>query len=133
MKNKDYYPAGLSEDSPDTPWNPDKRLPLKEFEITVSQTLSKTITVETDDYRIQVTKEPENGIYERITDTSDTAWDEVFYAEHHTPDQLMKIFARYLEDILMKKDTMPKSPSFLMKLIGECQDWIEDETEFVRE
>ena len=48
MSEADYYPAGAYND-PRAPYN-EVDIPERDFEVTISQTLSRTVTIVTDDY-----------------------------------------------------------------------------------
>ena len=132
----DNYNYPLGADTPSAPWNqhePDE----KEFEVTCSQTLSKTVTVSTTNYEEGVDEEYDEegckcGYY--WCDTSNVDWAEE-YAEndYHTPLQLINLFKRFLEDMVNGTETTPKHPWFLKRLIEECDDWCDDETEFIKE
>lgn len=135
MRESGYYPPGAEFD-PSAPWNqhePDE----KEFEVTCSQTLSKTVTVSTTNYEEGVDEEwdkEEGGVYKSYwCDTSNIDWAEE-YAEndYHTPLQLINLFKRFLEDMVNGTETTPKHPWFLKRLIEECDDWCDDETEFIK-
>lgn len=125
------YPPGA--DTPLAPWNlsePEER----DFEVTVSQTLSKTVTVRTNDYYDEVIEEKNNGLVEHNIDTSDTDWEQAYHEnDYHTPEQLIGLFKRYLEAELGGKQDIPKSPSYLKHLIKECDDWCEDDIEYIGE
>lgn len=134
------YPPGA--DTPSAPWN-QPEIPEKEFEVTISQTLSKTVTVFTDDYvpgasGVDYEPDDEGGYcsvgYQDPDDTSDTHWSEVYHDnDYHTPEQLIGLFKRYLEAELGGKQDIPKSPSYLKHLIEECSDWCEDDIEYIGE
>ena len=125
------YPAGA--DTPLAPWNqsdPKER----DFEVTVSQTLSKTVTVITNDYYDEVIEEKHNDLVEHNIDTTDTDWEQAYHEnDYHTPEQLILLFKRYLEAELGGKQDIPKSPSYLKHLIKECEDWCEDDIEYIGE
>ena len=135
------YPPGAEYD-PNAPWN-EPEVPEKEFDVTCCQTLSKTVTVYTDNYTPGaegVDYEPDDeGGYTAIgwhddDDTSDTNWAEEYHAnDYHTPLQLIELFKRYLEHILDDKVQVSTSASYIKHLIEECEDWSEDETEYVED
>lgn len=128
MSEADYYPAGAYLD-PSAPYN-EVSVPEKTFDMVISQTLSKSVEVLTDDYV------PEYDDEDRRTyaNTEDTQWDQVYHEnDYHTPLQLIELFKRYLESQLTTKVVIPKSPSYLKHLIKECEGWIEDETEYMED
>lgn len=135
------YPDGLSDHTPGTPWN-DSPIPEKDFDVTCSQTLSKTVSVTTSNYipgasGVDYEPDDEGGYYASSwhdpDDTSDTNWAEEYHEnDYHTPIQLLALFKQFLEEN-MRSGVVFKSPKYTESLIKECEDWSEDETEFVEE
>jgi hypothetical protein len=123
MIESGYYPPGAEFD-PNAPYNQVEN-PEEEFEVTISQTLSKTVTVFTSNYNLEVDCD-EGGCY-RNCDTSDTDWKEVYAEDYHTPLQLIGFLKRLL------KGDEPISDSLKKHLIEECDNWCEDELVFVEE
>lgn len=127
--NSNYPPMSQSEWD-NAPWNqsdPEE----KEFEVTVSQTLSKSTTVATSDYipggYFPETEWDIDG-YHTITchepdDTSDTDWRSAYNNEHYTPLGLIQEFKEMLEKNTPIPETRRKH------LIDECMNWIEDDLE----
>ena len=111
-----------------------------DFEITCSQSLSKTVKVTTNNYipgasGVDYESDDEGGCYavpyHDTPDTSDTNWaDEYHDNDYHTPAQLLELFKQCLEEN-MKHGLVFKTPKFTNNLIKECEGWIEDETEFI--
>ena len=142
MNSDSNYPLMSQSEWNSAPWN-QSDIPEREFELTISQTLSKTVTVFTDDYvpgasGVDYEPDGEGGYcsvgYQDPDDTSDTHWSEVYHEnDYHTPEQLIGLFKRYLEAELGGKQDIPKSPSYLKHLIKECEDWCEDDIEYVGE
>lgn len=135
------YPPGVSDSTPDAPWNqsdPDDM----DFDVTCSQTLSKTVTVTTNNYipgaeGVDYESDDEGGCYavpyHDDPDTSDTNWaDEYHDNQYHTPAQLLELFKQCLEEN-MKNGLVFKTPRFTEDLIKECEGWCEDETEYIQE
>ena len=135
MIESGYYPPGAEFD-PRAPYNEVENDEI-DFDITCTQVLSKTVSVTTTNYVREVDEErdEEGSIHRDVTyDTSDTNWaDEFAENEYHTPLQLIALFKRHLEDILNGTETCSKAPSYIKQLIKECEEWSEDETEFVRD
>jgi len=133
----DYYPAGAYNDT-SAPYNK-PIVPEEQFEITCSQSLSKTVQVTTNNYNpgasgVDYERDDEGGVYvspwHDKPDTSDTNWaDEYHENDYHTPIQLLELFKQCLEGNL-QKGIVFKSPKFTYNLIDECKGWTEDETEF---
>ena len=135
------YPSGLSDNTPGAPWNePD--VPEKEFDVTCSQTLSRTVTVITNNYvpgasGVDYEPDDEGGYYASgwhdPDDTSDTNWaDEYHDNDYLTPLQLIEIFKQYLENDLNRMGEV-KNERWIKHLIEECSNWTEDETEYVED
>lgn len=150
------YGYSLNDYSSNTPWNDEYYVPEKDFEVTCSQTLSRTAKVTTDNYipgAEGCDYEPDGeGGYNAFgwhddDDTSDTNWaDEYKENGHYTPLQLIQMLKeyvlkdaeRYLEE---HKDDGPqngKQPveyhweyKRLLKLAKECDGWSDDETEIM--
>lgn len=126
MYDNDNYPAGA--DTPSAPWN-DTPVPVRVFNVCISQSISKTTTVFTDNYIPQ----PDEEMGCTFADTSDTNWlDEYHDNDHYTPAQLIVLFKMCLEDLQATGVTW-KSPDYMEHLIEECGDWEEDETEIVED
>lgn len=99
------------------PWN-EPETPMKKFEVTCSQSLSKTVLVMTDNY------------------VSDTNWGEEYHDnDYHTPLQLIELFAKYLREEIEYSyiDTPIRNPKAMQELLEECEGWTEDETEYIEE
>lgn len=138
MRESGYFPAGAEFD-PSAPYNqsdPDDM----DFNVTCSQTLSKTVTVTTNNYipgteGVDYESDDEGGCYavpyHDDPDTSDTNWAEEYHDnQYHTPAQLLELFKQCLEEN-MKNGLVFKTPKFTEDLIKECEGWCEDETEFI--
>ena len=130
LNNNSNYPLMSQSEWDNAPWNqsdPEE----KEFEVTVSQTLSKSTTVTTSDYIPgEYFPETEWDIdgYHTITchepdDTSDTNWKKAYNNEHYTPLGLIQEF----KEMLKKNTPIPETRR--KHLIDECMNWIEDDLE----
>lgn len=129
MRESGYYPPGA--DGPDAPWNqsgPEER----EFEVTVSQTLSKNTTVYTNDYIPgDIYQEAEWDGDEMCTvtcqdpdDTSETDWVEAYKSDSKTPLELIALLKGIVEGTVdINKLTTREKKS----IIEDCSDWVEDE------
>ena len=150
MRESGYYPPGAEFD-PDAPWN-EIAIPEKDFDIVCSQTLSKTVTVSTNDYTpgasgVDYEPDDEGGYcasgWSDPDDTSDTNWNKAFSEnEYHTPLQLIGILKEYLSKDLEKWEKEDKKNPHKMAasqvrkykaLIEECEGWEEDDIEFIQE
>jgi len=145
------YPAGA--DNEYAPWN-EESIPEKDFDVTCSQSLSKTVTVTTNNYipgasGVDYEPDDEGGCcavgWHDPDDTSDTDWEEEYHgSNHYTPLQLIQKFKEFLEADLEKTNKeiaegenhspIRKARKSLLKhLIEECDNWSEDETEYVED
>ena len=141
------YPPGAEFDS-SAPYN-QVDVPEKDFEITCSQSLSRTATVTTNNYipgaeGCDYESDGEGGFcacgWQDPDDTSDTNWaDEYKSNGYKTPLELIGMLREYLEKDLrdIQRDMLPNDRSFkvtkarmLKGLIEECEAWTEDETDF---
>lgn len=137
MSDKDYYPAGAYKDT-NAPYN-QSDIPEEDFEITCSQSLSKTVTVTTNDYipgaedvDYDVDEDGCHAIYyKEDPDTSDTNWEEAYNKEHYTPKKLLELFKEFLETYIPDPIVNIKEYKRYKHLIKECSDWCSDELSFM--
>lgn len=117
------YPPG-AENDPSAPYNR-AEVPERDFDVFISQTLSKETYVTTTDYIYVNDKQDE---YE---DTSDTDWEEAYKQCHMTPLEIIKEFKKYLES--HRSDPITNMSEYRREryLIEECENWCEDETEIL--
>lgn len=140
------YPDGLSDYSVGAPWNePD--VPEKDFEITCSQSLSRTATVCTNNYipgasGVDYEPDDEGGYcacgWHDPDDTSDTDWSKEYdECGYYTPLQLIQMFKEELEkqfNECNEATSEGKTEARRLKhLIEECDCWSDDETEYIVE
>ena len=133
------YPPGA--DNEFAPWN-EVEVPEKDFDVTCSQSLSKTVTVCTNNYIPGASGcdyEPDGeGGYSTIgwhedDDTSDTDWAQEYHEnDYHTPAQLLELFKNILVRDLENGNPF-RSEKYTKQLIEECEGWTEDETDFERD
>lgn len=143
------YPDGLSDWTPGAPWN-EPEVPEKEFEITCSQSLSRTVGVWTNNYipgasGVDYESDGEGGYiaegWHDDDDTSDTNWSEEYEESgYKTPLQLIQMLKEYLQKDLKKwEEEDRKTPNSglafqvgrFKHLIEECDCWTEDDIEFI--
>ena len=128
MRESGYYPPGAEFDL-NAPYNQIEN-PEEEFNVTISQTLSKNTTVFTSNYDLEIDYD-EDGGYRNI-DTSNTPWKDVYEDECHTPEQLIRLFKTFLEEN-KNKGFVFRSPGFTDSLIEECDGWCVDDYEIVED
>lgn len=125
MKEADYYAPGSYND-PDAPWN-EPYIPEKDFDVCISQTLSKSTQVTTNKYQPYI--DEEDG-YEHI-DTDNIVWKEIYEEQHYTPEKIIEICKNLAE--LALKEGLSIESVYLPDLIRDCNDWIVDETTVIEE
>ena len=126
----DNYPMMSASELAIAPWMQEEP-PEKSFEVTCSQSLSKTVDVITNSYNHIVEHESHNRIYDEYDDTSDVNWAEEYHSnDYHTPIQLIEILGKVLKDAQLQ-GRYYLSESYTKALIKECEGWIEDETEYI--
>lgn len=130
MKESGYYPPGAEFD-PNAPYN-QSDLEEREFDVSVSQTLSKSTTVYTNDfisgYQYQEREWDGDGYcsvtYQEPDDTSNTDWVEAYRKDSKTPLELIVLLKNIVEgnvSIDSMNEWQKKS------IIEDCSDWVEDE------
>lgn len=135
-----YYPAGLTDYTPGCPWS-EPEVPEMDFEITCSQSLSRTATVTTNNYIPCVEEGYDDGVgyHDEWADTSETDWSKEYDESGYcTPLQLIQLFKEYLQRDLNRVDALAEerheNKAFLERklksLIEECDCWTEDDIEF---
>lgn len=102
--------------------------PERDFDICISQSLSKSTTVTTTRYN-PIFDDEDGRMY---AETDDTDWREVCDdTATYTPLELIAEFKKHLQEQL---ETLPKNKRHrCLHLIEECEGWIEDDIEIVEE
>ena len=91
IKRMDNYPPGAAND-PNAPYN-EVEVPEREFDVTISMSLSRTVQCYTNKYIPEV--DEENG--HLYVDTSDTPWSEVYGDNHKTIPELLEEHKKYIQ------------------------------------
>ena len=123
------YPPGA--DTPDAPWN-EVEVPEREFDVTISMSLSRTVQCYTNKYIPEV--DEENG--HLYVDTSDTPWSEVYGDNHKTIPELLEELKKYIQKDLdnLADDETKMDKAFhrrrLEFLLTECDEWTVDEEDY---
>lgn len=116
------YPVGA--DTPDAPWN-QRDLPEREIDVTVSITLSKTIKVKVNDYRI--VKDDNHNRY----DYSECDLHKSVENQVTLPQDLAIFVERmFNHDLNLKAAGMPR---YLKESLEDCKGWNVDDFEVVKE
>lgn len=87
MKESGYYPPGAESNS-SAPFN-EKSKSLVNLEVTISVTLSKTVTIQVEDYSEEVEKDEEGFTYVNI-DTSECNLKEAVLSQVNLPQEVFK-------------------------------------------
>ena len=144
LRSNSNYPAMSQSQWDSAPFN-EEDVPEEEFEVTCSQSLSRTATVVTTNYipgasGVDYEPDDEGGCYASAwhddPDTSDTNWSQEYEANgYHTPLQLIQMFKEYLENHYnaVSDATIEgkRECRRLKQLIEECDAWTNDETEYI--
>lgn len=132
MIESGYYPPGAEFD-PNAPYNQVEN-PEREFEVTVCQVLSKSVTLVTSDYNLEVDVDEDGGY--ASCDTSDTDWKRIYAEDHATIEELLTAFKNRLvleKSILEAKLDQNAETKKRIKecdyYISECENWCVDDFE----
>lgn len=118
----DYYYYPVEEDTSDVSWCQED-LPKKEIEVTVSVTISKTVKIEVDDYKVEEIID-ENGRYLSY-DYSDCNLLKAVEEQLVLPQNLAEFTERmFTQDLDLKAAKMPR---YLKEAVTDCKDWIVDD------
>ena len=126
----DNYPPGAAND-PNAPYN-EVEVPEREFDVTISMSLSRTVQCYTNKYIPEV--DEENG--HLYVDTSDTPWSEVYGDNHKTIPELLEELKKYIQKDLdnLADDETKMDKAFhkrrLEFLLTECDEWTVDEEDY---
>lgn len=119
MNNYDYP---VERDTSDVPWHQEE-LPKKEIEVTVSITISKTVKIAVDDYKVEEIID-ENGRYLSY-DYSDCNLHKAVEEQLVLPQDLAEFTERmFIQDLDLKAAKMPRH---LKEAVTDCKDWIVDD------
>lgn len=116
------YPVGA--DNKDAPWNKEET-PKRDFDVFISQSLSKSTSVSTDDYICSVEK-GEDGEVEEDIDTSNTDWERAYTEEHLTLTGLIRECKKFLLKC-KQGEYYSKDKTTIDKLLRECEGWSSDD------
>lgn len=122
------YPEGS--DTNKAPWN-DVDNSEREIEVTVSITLSKTVKIKVDDYKIVDCGIDEDGDCFEDVDFSEYALNKAVKEQMVLPQDLAEYTTRMFGyDLNLKAVGMPK---YLETAISDCEDWNVDDFAVVLE
>lgn len=119
MNNYDYP---VERGAFDVPWYQEE-LPKKEIEVTVSVTISKTVKIAVDDYKVEEIID-ENGRYLSY-DYSDCNLHKAVEEQLVLPQDLAEFTEKmFTQDLDLKAAKMPR---YLKEAVTDCKDWIVDD------
>lgn len=122
-----YYPPG-AEFNPNAPWN-QVDIPDKEIKVTVSVTLSKTVKVNVNDYKIDGGLDEDGPYYEY--DYSECDLHKAVEEQVVLPQNLAEFTEKmFNHDLNLKAVGMPK---YLKSALEDCKGWTVDDFEVVSE
>lgn len=128
LRSNSNYPPMSQSQWDAAPFN-EEVIPDREFDVICSQTLSKSMTVTTNNYQPEF--DEEDG--RTYANTEDTDWSEAFAnSGGYTPLELIQLFGQILESFF-KCGIVFKTPKYTQDLINECKGWQNDDTEIMEE
>lgn len=111
------YPPGA--DTPDAPWN-EPVIPERDFDVEVTITMSKVVTVTTDDYTPEYDDEDGNT----YANTENTEWDKAFEnSGHFTIAELLEELKGYVVEDMKTCAPNTGKGAHLQRLLLACEDW----------
>ena len=123
MSESGYYPPGAEFD-PNAPYN-EVEIPEREFEVTISQTLSRTVTIVTDDYYPEY--DEEDG--RTYANTENTDWEKVYENCDFKLQDLLEELKGYVQSDMAMTGPNTGKGRHLKRLLEACDSWIEDDYE----
>lgn len=119
------YPAGAKND-PRAPYN-QVTPEAKKFDVCISETLSKSTIVFSNDYTVE---QDEEG--DPVYDTSNICWISAFKEQHYTIEELLKKCSSIIKKLAYNEDD-PKKVRKYYKILSEIHGWVPDEIEIIEE
>ena len=111
------YPPGA--DTPDAPWN-EPLIPERDFDVEVTITMSKVVTITTDNYVPEY--DDEDG--HTYANTENTEWDKEFEnSGHFTIADLIEELKGYVVEDMKTCAPNTRKVSHLKRLLLACEDW----------
>ena len=138
MYNNYDYPCGA--DTPDAPWNQSDPEPI-EVEVTISQSLSRSTTIEVHDYTIKEWEDTEYIKEEGISrigkgidyDFSDSNLKEAYEMQEYTIPELLEYLKSYLINDIAQCVEGSSRQKLLKYILKGCEGWTVDETEVIKD
>lgn len=122
LRSNSNYPQMSQSEWDNAPWN-EPSIPEKEFDVEVSFTMRKVVTVTTDDYTPEFDEE-DGHIYDN---TENTDWDKAYNNSCHTIQELLRELENYVKEDIERHQGCTTKVNRLKRLLEDCQQWeIED-------
>ena len=99
------------------------RIPEREFEVTISQTLSRTATITTDDYQPEYDEEDGNT----YANTENTDWQKAYENSDFKIQDLLGELKGYVQSDLAMTGSNTGKGRYLQRLLNACDGWVEDD------
>lgn len=106
--------------------------PFRTYTVTVSQTLSKTVKVETNKYVSMILQNPKTGELSEFDAIDHINWKEVFEEQHWSITSLLNVLKEYVKNDMVNHTT-DRGQRQLEALYLACDNWSEDEYEVIKE
>ena len=114
----DNYPPGAAHD-PNAPYN-EPLIPERDFDVEVTITMSKVVTITTDNYVPEY--DDEDG--HTYANTENTEWDKEFEnSGHFTIADLIEELKGYVVEDMKTCARNTREVSHLKRLLLACEDW----------
>lgn len=114
----DNYPPGAAHDQ-NAPYN-EPLIPEREFDVEVTITMSKVVTITTDNYVPEY--DDEDG--HTYANTENTEWDKEFEnSGHFTIADLIEELKGYVVEDMKTCEPNTRKVSHLKRLLLACEDW----------
>lgn len=126
MRESGYYPPGAEFD-PNAPYN-EVEVPERKFDVCISQSLSKSTSIYTQDYQPEY--DEETGYTD--ADTTNTDWKKAYQNVAMTPLDIINAAGKLAKAFLEEGKTRVEG-IYLKSLVEECKDWSNDELEVIEE
>ena len=120
-----YYPAGLTDNTPGCPWS-EPEVPERDFDVLISQTLSRDTTITTQDYQPEF--DEETGHTDANTENTD--WKKAYCDVAMTPLEIIGA-AEKIAKVLLEQGQTRVGGIYLKSLVRDCEGWVEDEMEVI--
>lgn len=127
LRSNSNYPPMSQSQWDAAPFN-EVEVPEREFDVCISQSLSKSTSIYTQDYQPEYDEEDGHT----YANTMDTDWKKAYQDVAMTPLDIINA-ASEIAEALLKEGKTRVGGVYLKSLVEECKDWINDELEVMEE